>query len=104
MRDEPEWNQLQEEHNKNRTLTRMEREIWNAEMKVKIKLAKDLRMEVTAKMAQKNFTRFKAADYFSLLPTQQVNIQKSSLIILVAHMNVELSPLLRRPIWIELGR
>ena len=64
MRDEPEWNQFQDEHDKNRALTHMEREIWNAEMKVKVELAKDLSKELTAKIAQKNFNRFKATDCF----------------------------------------
>ena len=62
--EEPEWNQFKDEYDKERVLSHMEREIWNADMKVKIELVKDLGKELTAKIAQKNFAKFKATDCF----------------------------------------
>ena len=61
-RDEPTWTQFKKEHDKNCSLTHMERKIWNAEMKVKNELAKDFSEGLTAKIAQTNFNRLKATD------------------------------------------
>ena len=42
----------------------MEREIWNADTKVKIELGKDLGKELSTKIAQTNLAKFKATDCF----------------------------------------
>ena len=56
--EETEWSQFGDEHERDRVLSHMKREVWNTEMKVKTESAKDLSKELTAKTAQKFFTKF----------------------------------------------
>ena len=62
--EETKWSLFGHEHGRDRVLSYMERELWNAEMRVKTESARDLSKEFTAKMAQKMFTNFKATDCF----------------------------------------
>ena len=63
-RGEKEWSKFSDEHDKNEILTSVKRQIWIAQMKVKIERAKELSRELTAKMAHKSFTKFKTTDCF----------------------------------------
>ena len=63
-RGEKDWIMFADEYDCNKTLTEMEREIWKAQMKVKIELAKELSKELTAKMAHKTYSKFKVTDCF----------------------------------------
>ena len=63
-RGEQEWSQFADEHEEHERLDEKARSVWNAEMKVKTELAKDLAKEMNTQFAQKRFTKLKAGDVF----------------------------------------
>ena len=61
---EAEWLKFRDEYESEMILDKVEREIWNSELRAKIKLIENLQKEVTEQMSHKKFSKYKEGDVY----------------------------------------
>ena len=61
---ELDWLKFTDEYESDTVLEKMERDIWNSELKAKIRLIENLQKEVTEQMSHKKFSKYKSGDVY----------------------------------------